>query len=126
MFTLDQAIDPLRDFFMPFSFPKQRESQGDASVKGCTRPGAAAQSDGIPTFVSIPKPILVLLISLISNAVMFSVVAGLALLVFYVFREMSVPFSPLIRVLFSGILVADLFLLLLSVSKIVFVALRDV
>jgi len=123
VFTLDQTVDPLRDFFMPFSFPKQSEKLRNAEA-AMPRLGTAA--DNLLRFAGIPKPIFALLIHLAANAFMFSLVAGLTLLVFYLSQALSIPASPMIKILFQVILIADLLLLLLSVTKIVFRTLRDI
>jgi len=110
---------------MPFSFPKQRETVSVISTPR-TVSGNAVSSAGIAAFASIPKPILVLLVHLISTAVMFSLVAGLPLLVCYALKDLSMPVFALTKALFPYILLVDLLLLLLSVANLVFRALRDI
>jgi len=126
MFALDQTIDPIRGFFLPFS---ERKKTPKTAFQGVYRVAANALA-AEPTekrLLSgwIPGPVLNLLIHLVVSAILFSVLAGISLGFLYVLTQFDIT-APFVKVIISVALVCDLGLLLLSVTKSVIKTLRDV
>lgn len=126
MFALDQTIDPVRGYFLPFSDRKKKSKTTFRRVcPAAANPIAGEQAQRRWVSEWIPMPILSLLIHVVVDAVIFSLLAGISLGLLYVLRQCDVSDS-LEKVTISILLIGDLALLLLSLTRIVIKTLRDV
>ena len=124
MFALDQTLDPVRGFFLPFSFLERKRPPKPTSHE---TPNTAAVSLAAARIHSewIPGPILRLITHVTVDAILFALLAGATLGVFYLLKQLDVSL-PFVKVLISVALVCDLALLLLSLTRIVIKTLREV
>jgi hypothetical protein len=133
MIALDQTIDPIRSFFLPFSFSEWKKSrkQTPREAFGVASPVAASDGDYAEKGLAyrwISGPILCLVIHVAVDSIIFSLVAGMSLGAYYLVAQLTEPQHPVtifLKTLISVMLICDLILLLVSFTKIAIKTVRD-